>query len=130
MNTIIYKHDDQHLTADTFLKLVNRVWPGEYSPPKTRLAIEKTINVTAWDQSRLVGCVRLLTDGYFFSTVTEILVDPDYQKQGIGARLMKMVWEESPCSLSFGVQPGNEPFFEKLGFERGLPSYQKKKARG
>jgi GNAT superfamily N-acetyltransferase len=42
------------------------------------------MNMTAWDEDRLVGCARLLTDGYFLTTITEILVLPDYRKKGIG----------------------------------------------
>ena len=57
-----------------------------------------------------MGCVRLLSDGYFFSTITEILVDPRYQNQGVGSKLMKLVFRESPSSLSFGIQPGKEAF--------------------
>ena len=42
---------------------------------------------------------------------------------------MEMVFELSPSSLSFGVQAGNEGFFSKLGYEKGLDSYYKKKDR-
>jgi GNAT superfamily N-acetyltransferase len=69
---------------------------------------------------RLVGSVRILSDGYFFNTVPEVIVDPDYQRQGIGRELMHRALELAPGGrLFFGAQPGNEPFFEKLGFQRG-----------
>lgn len=42
---------------------------------------------------------------------------------------MEFAWETTPASLFIGVQPGNEQFFEKLGFEKSIQSYQKKKAR-
>ena len=129
MEEIFYQVNDANLRAKTFLSLVNRVWPGIYDPDSTQAALNQTLNIAAWHKDKLIGCVRLLTDGYFFSTITEILVDPAFQKKGVGARLMDLVWQESPTSLSFGVQPGNEPFFEKLGFERGLDSFQKKKSR-
>jgi GNAT superfamily N-acetyltransferase len=35
-----------------------------------------------------VGCVRVLTDGYFFATIPEILVLPVYRRRGIGWELM------------------------------------------
>ena len=106
-----------------------QVWPGDYQVDKTKAALQKTVNSTAWEGERLVGCVRLLTDGYFFSTISEILVDPAFQKLGIGSQLMRLAWENAPSSLAFGVQPGNEAFFEKLGYKTGLPSYQQKKDR-
>ena len=128
-NFIKYTIDDNHLNIYTFLGLVNKIWPGKYNENKTELALSRTLNISAWHENALVGCVRLLTDGYYFTTVTEILVDPTFQRQGIGAKLMELAWKQAPSSLSFGVQPGSEPFFEKLGFERGLPTYQKRKDR-
>jgi GNAT superfamily N-acetyltransferase len=83
-------------------------------------ALKKTINVTAWKDDTLVGCARILTDGYFFGTVPEVLVLPEYQGKGIGKRLMELVWEVCPTSLFFGAQPGKEEFFEKLGYTKSI----------
>lgn len=90
---ISYKIDDRDLSASEFLMLVQRVWPGDYEPSLIKEALCKTNNVTAWDNGTLVGCVRVLTDGYLFGTVTEILVDPTYQRKGIGKHLMELAWE-------------------------------------
>ena len=127
--TITYTCDDTNVSVDQFLELVDRVWPGNYDRKKTAAAIDRTVNVTAWDGDCLVGCVRLLTDGYFFSCITEILVDPDHQSRGVGRALMEHVWETSPTSIFLGAQPGNEEFFEKLGYEPSLNAYQKRKPR-
>ncbi len=116
MSEIAYVTDDNHLTAEIFLMLVQRVWPGDYHPKMVQEALERTLNVTA-------------SDGYFFGTIPEILVDPDYQGQGIGSELMKRAWELSPTSLFFGAQPGKEAFYEQLGYTRSMASYVRKKAR-
>ena len=129
MRNYEFSKNQDRLTSNDFLRLVNKVWPGDYDITKTQQALERTFNMTAWDHEQLVGCVRLLSDGYFFSTVTEILVDPEYQGKGIGAQLMEMAWEQAPSSLGFGVQAGNEAFFEKLGFKRSLTFFEKRKNR-
>ena len=126
---INYKIDDKELSAEIFLDFVQKVWPGEYNTQYVQGALSRTINISAWDNGQLVGCVRVLTDGYFFGTIPEILIDPKYQKQGIGKKLMELAWENSPTSLFFGARPGNEEFFEKAGFEKGMQSYSKKKQR-
>ena len=92
--------------------LVNQVWPGDYDREKTQAALEKTIQVTAYDGPVLVGCLRILTDGCFFGTITELLVLPSYQKQGIGSHLLQLARERTPTMLYFGAQPGLEPFYE------------------
>jgi GNAT superfamily N-acetyltransferase len=121
--------EEPDLPADDFLGLAQRVWPGDYAPEAAQAALGRTINLTARAGGALIGCVRILTDGYFFGTVPEILVDPDYQGQGIGRALMERAWERSPTGLFFGAQPGNEPFFEKLGYERSMASYSRRKPR-
>lgn len=124
-----YIPNDQSLTPDDFLDLAQNVWPGTYNSSLTEEALQKTINVTAWDDNALIGCVRILSDGYFFGTISEILVKREYQGNGIGKKLMELAWDVSPTSLFFGAQPGNEPFFEKLGYERSFQSFFKRKAR-
>ena len=116
--------DDRSLTPEVFLPFVNQVWPGAYDPEKTRAALKKTQNITAYDGGCLVGCLRMLTDGYFFGTITELLVLPAYQRRGVGSRLLQLAREAAPTLLYFGAQPGAEGFYERNGCRRRLPSYE------
>ena len=63
----------------------------------------------------------------FFGTITELLVLPDYQKQGIGSKLLQLARENAPSLLYFGAQPGLESFYEKNGCQKSLQSYIIKK---
>ena len=116
--------DDRSLTPEVFLPFVNQVWPGAYDPEKTRAALKKTQNITAYDGGCLVGCLRMLTDGYFLGTITELLVLPAYQRRGVGSRLLQLAREAAPTLLYFGAQPGAEGFYERNGCRRSLPSYE------
>ena len=124
-----YRIDDQQLDAMTFLTFVNKVWPGKYDEGKTAAALSKTLNITAYDGETLVGCLRILTDGYFFGKITEMLVLPDYQRQGIGSRLLQLARENTPTMLYFGAQPDAEIFYEKNGCSKGFQSYTIQKKR-
>ena len=61
-----YIVDDQKLDVMDFIEFVNKVWPGDYDKEKTRAAIKKNMKITVYENSVLVGCLRILTDGYFF----------------------------------------------------------------
>lgn len=87
MNYIV---NDQSLDAVVFIPFANKIWPGDYDLDKTQAALSKTQNITAYDGKTLAGVLRILTDGYFFGTITELLVHPEYQKQGIGSRLLQL----------------------------------------
>lgn len=79
--------------------------------------------MTAYDDTLLVGCLRILSDGYYFGTITELLVLPEYQKQGIGSKLLALAKDNAPTMLYFGSQPGIEIFYEKNGCQKSLQSF-------
>lgn len=118
-----YHVDDCALEAEEFLGFASRVWPGDYDVEKTRAALTRTLNITARDGERLAGCLRILTDGYFFGTITELLVLPEYQGRGVGSALLRLAREHAPTLLYFGAQPGVEGFYEKNGCKRSLQAY-------
>lgn len=124
---IEYKVNDQKLDASVFIAFVNKIWAGNYDIDKTKIALSKTLNITAYNDDILVGCLRILSDGYYFGTITELLVLPEYQKQGIGSKLLQFAKNNATTMLYFGAKPGVETFYEKNGCQKSLQSYTIKK---
>ena len=120
---IEYKVDDKEMNASFFVSFVNQIWQGDYNIERTQVALSKTINITAYDGNVLVGCLRILSDGYYFGTITELLVLPEYQQKGIGSKLLQLAKDNTPTMLYFGAQPGIEAFYEKNGCQKSLQSY-------
>ena len=54
-----YKIDDKNLDVSMFISFVNQVWQGNYDVEQTRMALSKTLNITAYDNKKLVGCLRM-----------------------------------------------------------------------
>ena len=121
MIDIVYR---EGFAAPEFLALAQRIWPRDYVLDAAHDALGKTINIGAWHGDVLVGSVRILTDGYFFATIPEILVAPEYQRQGIGQELMRRAVARAPRGkVAFGAQPQSVAFFERIGCERRLVSF-------
>jgi ribosomal protein S18 acetylase RimI-like enzyme len=121
MTDLIYK---EGFAAADFLVLAQRIWPRDYSVADATSALERTINIGAWDGPRLVGSIRVLTDGYFFATIPEVFVDPAYQRRGIGRQLMELALKRAPRGkAAFGAQPQSVAFFERIGCERKLTGF-------
>ena len=119
-----YREGADAFDVDAFLALGRRVRQDDYDPARAGDALARTINIGAWDGDELVGVVRVLSDGYFFSTVTEIMVDPAHQRRGIGVELMRRAIAATPAGrLYLAAQPGTEAFFERAGFRRGPVGY-------
>lgn len=71
------------------------------------------------DQGLLIGFVRILSDFVITTYVTEIIVRPDYQKNGVGTELMEKVkFIFKNTGIYFDTLEGVEKFAEKCGFTR------------
>ena len=126
---MVYRVDDKELNASVFLAFVNQIWPGSYDEERTQIALARTLNITAYDDTKLIGCLRILSDGYYFGTITELLILPEYQKKGVGSKLLQLAKANTPTMLYFGSQPGLEGFYEKNGCKKGMQSYTIEKKR-
>ncbi|MDQ6738372.1 MAG: GNAT family N-acetyltransferase [Gemmatimonadota bacterium] len=113
-----------HVTRDgvyaaSYVELAERVRPDLLEVPRLREALSKTTNIGAWDGGRLVGAVRVLSDGYTFTALADIIVDPEYQALGVGRRLMAEALDTSAAGRLFvEARPECAGFFERVGCER------------
>lgn len=80
--------------------------------------IHSALVFSAWDENKMVGCVRALSDTMFRSVILDLAVLPEYQGQGIGSTLVKKCIEVYPGSeWSLETIPERVSFYEGLGFE-------------
>nr|WP_330374295.1 hypothetical protein [Lachnoclostridium sp. An14] len=77
-----YKIDDKGLNANAFICFVKRVWPGNYDYEKTQDALVKTMNITAYENGELVGCLRLLSDGIILGRLQSCLFYQNFKRRG------------------------------------------------
>ena len=81
--------------------------------------IGSTLVVSAWEGERLVGAVRVLSDGIFHSVIYDLLVDPAYQGNGIGRELVRRCLDRYPdAEWSLQTTEDVAGFYEKLGLQR------------
>lgn len=78
------------------------------------------IIITAWDRERMVGVARALTDYSYCCYLSDLAVSRDYQKQGIGKRLVELVKEAigAEASLILLSAPSAVDYYPQIGFNR------------
>jgi GNAT superfamily N-acetyltransferase len=111
-------------TPDAVKRLWDQVpWARGRDPESImRALIGSSLVVTAWDGERLVGTARVITDGVYYATLWDVIVDEDYQGQGIGTRLTEAA--VAPFRgrgfkyIALYAAEGKAPFYERLGFAR------------
>ena len=79
-------------------------------------------HVVIRDQSKLIGMGRIIGDGFMYFYVQDLVVDPDYQKQGIGNALMAQIENYLFASAKRGstigllAAKGKEGFYTRFGY--------------
>ena len=96
-----------------------------FSKEQTQKALINSLyTVIAVKDSQTVGMGRLIGDGMYY-TIVDIVVQPDYQRRGIGNniinRILGFVDRETPTggrsSIQLIAEKGKETFYENLGFK-------------
>ncbi len=100
-------------------------WAGsDYNPDHDKIDkfnipfINSTLVISAWDNERLVGTVRVLSDKFIRSVIYDLVIDPEYQNRGIGKELIKRCIEHFP-NTEWLVQTEKHisGYYEKVGFK-------------
>jgi GNAT superfamily N-acetyltransferase len=117
-----FETGDVDLTA--YVALAHALGESAFDQTRAGKALEQSLNVSAWDGNKLVGVARVVTDGYFFAALAEILVDPSLQRRGLGRELLNRAFERTPRGVLFiGAPFGNSAFFDAVGCERGTTGF-------
>ena len=121
-----------NLKPEEFIVLSKAVGWGKnakYDMKKVKLALKNSSFIVTLrnEKGKLIGCGRAFSDNMFFTTIPDLFVDPKYQGKGYGKLIMqKIITKYKHTKIFLGSQPGNDKFFEKLGFKKDLQSYAMK----
>jgi predicted N-acetyltransferase YhbS len=85
--------------------------------------------ITAWDGDKLIGIARTLTDFSYVAYLADLAVDEQYQKQGIGKRLVEETKSRlgSECLIVLLAAPKANEYYQKIGFEHNSRAWTLKK---
>lgn len=74
---------------------------------------------SCWANNNMIGIGRMISDGEMYSAIFDVVVDPSFQKRGIGKKILTSLIAKAPNTcIHLSSTFGNEPFYHKLGFKR------------
>lgn len=128
-DNLLYKYDndiDKTKLANLF-KSVG--WKTAEYPNRLYNAIKNSEYVmTIWKEEELVGLISAITDGYINVFITYLLVNPEYQKIGLGKTMMNDFIKKFK---GFGrriltTEIDKEDYYKKFGFDiEGIVMFNK-----
>ena len=132
---IVYRVNHS-LSSEEFIDLLHRSTLAERRPVEDLERIGKMLEhgnllVTAWDEQKLVGVSRALTDFAFCCYLSDLAVDAAYQHQGIGKRLVELTRQEAgaDAALILLAAPAAREYYPKIGMEQNPYCFMFKRER-
>ena len=113
------------ITSEEYMNLRKMVGWVQFPLEEAQACIDNAYMVLCVrDDGKAIGVVRLLWDGGYIAFLSDVIVDPSYQGQGIGKKLVakcigfvdSMLKEGWRIKIVIVASKGKERFYEKFGF--------------
>lgn len=111
-------------TSTDFITILKKSTLGLRRPLTDLVAMQTmfdygNVYVGAYDEGKLVGLARVMTDFVFTSYLSDLAIDEAYQHQGIGKQLIKEVKKYLPnAKVILIAAPAAEGYYPKIGMQK------------
>lgn len=112
------------VSVDQFISLLRESSLGARRPVADRECMEGMVNnsnliVTAWHGEKLIGIARSVTDFHYACYLSDLAVNKEYQKEGVGKKLQSLTQEQlgQRCKLILIAAPAANSYYEHIGFK-------------
>ena len=116
---------DTPISADAFIALLHASTLAERRPVHDRACIEgmlrhADLTISAWLGERLVGIARSVTDFHYACYLSDLAVDRELQRQGIGRALIEATRDQlgPQAMLILLAAPAADAYYERIGMTR------------
>lgn len=112
-------------SVDDFLQLRSKVGWDQLDANLAKASLNNSLfHVTIWLDAQLIGMGRVVGDDVMYFYIQDVIVDPAYQKLGIGTALMEKIeaylFESANKGATIGLlaAQGKESFYAHYGYTK------------
>ncbi|HEY9113601.1 MAG TPA: GNAT family N-acetyltransferase [Bacteroidales bacterium] len=115
---------ENNLSPDEFKELLIKSTLGERRPvddvERMKAMVENAnLIITARDGDKLVGVARAVTDFVYCTYLSDLAVDDEYQKKGIGKELIRLTKKETPkATIILLAAPKAVDYYPHIGMTK------------
>lgn len=116
---------ENSISVQEYLDIRGKVHWKPLLQKQAQMALHNSLYVIgAYDGEQLVGMGRIVGDGAVICYIQDLIVIPDYQREGIGSKILNALityvknlrMENSQMMLCLMCAKGREGFYEQHGF--------------
>ncbi len=133
---IVYEHS-RKISDEEFVDVLRRSTLAERRPVDDAAVIRAMLEhanllCTAWDGNLLVGVARSVTDFEYCCYLSDLAVDAQYQKMGIGKELIRVTQSRlgRKAKIVLLAAPKAEGYYGKVGFSQHRSAWVRSAIQG
>lgn len=116
---------ENSLTYEQYDKLRTSVGWNNFPEEQAKITLVNSAHIlSVMENGRAVAMARLIGDGMYY-VIVDVVVDPVYQKKGIGTTLINKMLQyiennlpiEGRISVQLIAEKGKESFYQQFGFK-------------
>lgn len=113
-------HDLSNIDWDLIPEILKEVGMGYFDAEIHKKAFKNSYTVVfIYDDDKLVGFGRAISDGAYQAGIYDVAVILEYQGKGIGKMIIEHIISSIPqCNFILYASIGKERFYESLGFKK------------
>jgi len=111
------------LTPEQFISVLKESTLAERRPIENFECIKGMVEnsnliITAWNENKLIGVARSVTDFNYACYLSDLAVHKEYQKNGVGKKLQELTQKQlgNECKLILIAAPNANAYYEHIGF--------------
>lgn len=111
------------INTEQFIALLNSSGLAERRPVQDYACMEgmllnSNLIISAWHGTELIGIARCMTDFHYACYLSDLAVNQQYQKSGIGKELQKLAQQQlgPRCKLILIAAPSANTYYGHIGF--------------
>jgi len=126
-----YKFSDNKglISIDKVCELLgSSYWANNQKRETTIKAIENSICIGIYLKKKMIGFARIVTDYATMYWLSDVIIDTQYRKNGLGKKLIEIITKMKELDGIFGILATRDAhgLYEKYGFKKVGEKYMRK----
>ena len=116
----VLSHQKRPINPDAVRALYDSAeWWPQRTAERIAFMLQEGIPFGAWDEDRLVGFARAISDGCFHAYIDDVVMHPDWRRRGVALGLLAQLLNELSeiDTISLFCEPELVALYEAAGFK-------------
>lgn len=118
---ISFSHSIENVEWSRMKEIYRSVgWKNHDEEKIKKIFQTSSVVAIAYDENKITGFGRALSDGVFNAAIYDVVIDKDYQNKGIGQQIIESLLAQlkNISCVHLVSTAGNEEFYRKAGFRK------------